>query len=320
MIKLNLNQLTARVLLLFVFGSSFGVAEVSAQTTIPQSSKEPDQQKPVANAQAPAVFLISDRIAQAKATQVKIFPGRSSIIDFRNGETVTYIELANQERIVYHTNAPVESGQARLITTRLVDPLKFEGQTRPPGLGQRASAATNLIVSTTNRAGEHKSYIFDLLPATDNLQVGDRNGVAVVPHSSPGTTSLSTALADNTSASPTVQTSLGLATLADLKRGLKVALDHKYSLASDPIVYQVKECIALAHNGTPLLAAANQLGIPASVIVSLGEMGIADHIRNGNQLPASTRVEHKPGEVVDTNEQTIQPNQYFRKIDGLLTK
>lgn len=317
---IELDKLAARGLLLLIVSCSFGVTEVKAQTTNSQSAKEPDKQKPATMASTPAVFLISDRLAQAKATLVKIFPGRSSVIDFRNEETITYIELANQERIVYHTNAPVESGQARLITVRLVDPLKFEGQTRPPGLGQRASAATNLIVSTTNRAGEHKSYIFDLLPTAGNLQVGDRNGVAVVPHNSPGTTSLSTALADNTSASPTVQTSLGLATLADLRQGLKVALDRKYSLASDPIVYQVKECIALAHNGTPLLAAANQLGIPASVIVSLGEMGIAEHIRNGNQFPASTRVEYKPGEVINTNKQNIQPNQYFRKIDGLLTK
>lgn len=266
----------------------------NAQAVVPQSSMQRTlhEQKPnrsVTTASKKfAVFLISDQQAQAETTSIRIFPGRSSVIDLRNGEVITYIQLANSERIVYHTNAPVESGNARLIALRLSQPYPFNGQTRPPGFGQRSSSATNLIVNTVNKFGYHNSYIFDLIPATGIPGPKDRNGVAIVAQSTLKPLTI-TSISE-----PTVQTNLGQATISDIERGLRVSLDKKYSAPNDPIIFQVKECLALARNGVPLLEAVTRMNIPVSVITSLGQIGIADNIINGVQFRRMNQINNQP--------------------------
>ncbi len=290
----------------------------SAQTVVRQASKQQassiqklsppvpkvregqTQKNRTTKARTATVLSIGDQQAQESTTSIRIFPGRSNIIDFRNGEIITFIRLANQERIVYYSNAPVESRQARLIALNLTDPLPFKGQTRPPGFGRYSSSATNLVVSTINSSGEYKSYIFDLIPATGNPGPGDRNGVAIVPQGSPGTTPSPSA------ANPTIQTNLGSATLSDIKRGLRVSLEKKFSAANDPIIFQVEECLALARNGVPLLEAAKQMRVPVSVITNLGEIGIADYIKSGTRPHLSTSTEQKESQAINTNQKTNQ--------------
>lgn len=154
---MKLPKLGLGLSLPLAIGCTFYHAEVGAQTLV----RKQQAQKPLpTNTRTAAVVPVSDQQAQEQPTTVKIFPGRSSVIDFRNGERMNYIELANQERILYNTDAPLESGRAKLITIRLSEPLPFKGQTRPPGFGRRSSS-TNLIVTTIERSGEQKTYIFD---------------------------------------------------------------------------------------------------------------------------------------------------------------
>lgn len=290
---MKLPKLGLGLSLLLAIGCTFYTAEVSAQTLIrkqqkfsqelnpPLSSPENKQaQKPLpTNTRTGAVVPISDQQAQEQPTTVKIFPGRSSVIDFRNGERINYIELANQERILYNTDAPLESGRAKLITIRLSQPLPFKGQTRPPSFGRRSSS-TNLIVTTIDRSGEQKTYIFDLLPATGIPRSADRNGIAIVPQAT-----FKTGHGQNIEDNSSVQTNLGPASLTDISQGLQISITRRYSASDDPIVFQVEEWLALARNGVPLREAAKQLNIPLSVIVSLGEIGILEHIKNGSELP-----------------------------------
>jgi len=96
----------------------------SAQTVVPQVSKQQasniqklsptvregqNQKNRTAKLRTATVLSIGDQQAQ-ESTSLRIFPGRSNIIDFRNGEISLSFRLANQERIVYY-NAPVESRQ-----------------------------------------------------------------------------------------------------------------------------------------------------------------------------------------------------------------
>lgn len=313
---MNLTKISIGLSLSVTIGYTFSTVPLNAQTIVSEVSRQQElrlpfllaskgkaQKSKTATTQTSAVFFISEEQAHSKVSPVRIFPGRTSIIDFRNHEKITFIRLANQERIVYYTNAPVESGQARLITLNLTAPLPFEGQTRPPGFGQHSSSATNLVVSTINSSGEHNSYIFDLVPATGNPTSSDRNGVAIVPQDSPEITLPSVAQSTASRATSTIQTNLGLATLTDIKRGLRVSLVKKYSDPNDPIIFQVEECLAKARNGVPLLEAAKQMGVPLSVIISLGEIGIADEIRTGNTILPSTLTERTNSGVVKVNQQ-----------------
>lgn len=305
---MKLPKLGLGLSLPLAIGCTFYHAEVGAQTLVrkqqkfsqelipPLSSPEKKQaQKALpTNTRTAAVVPVSDQQAQEQPTTVKIFPGRSSVIDFRNGERMNYIELANQERILYNTDAPLESGRAKLITIRLSEPLPFKGQTRPPGFGQRSS--TNLIVTTIERSGEQKTYIFDLLPATGIPGSADRNGIAIVPQAS-----LKTGHSQNIENNSSVQTNLGPASLTDISKGLQISITRQYSASDDPIVFQVEEWLALARNGVPFREAAKQLNIPLSVIVSLGEIGIFEHIKSGLKLPIQNTSAQKFQKVFKAN-------------------
>jgi hypothetical protein len=58
-----------------------------------------------------------------------------------------------------------------------------------------------------------------------------------------------------------------------------IALEAGYTTAEDPVVFAVREAIALARNGTPLRSAAAQLQLDLAVLTSLGELGIAERLQ-----------------------------------------
>ena len=211
-----------------------------------------------------SVERIPAEMAGRYATPVQIYPGRSSVIDFRTGEVITFIQLSDTSRLIYQTNAPLESGTAHTVVIRPIQPLVFDGATTSP--------VPNLIVSTLNAAGDERTYVFNLVPTRQFPAASDPNGVAIIADAD----WQAELEAQRQAARPRnlILTGLGIATVEDISRGLVVAMDEGYTRASDSIVYDVLEVLAQARNGAPLMDAAEAIGVDLSILVALGEIGI----------------------------------------------
>jgi spore germination protein YaaH len=71
---------------------------------------------PVVQAQTSAYRLIERDIAVNNKIQVKVTPGRATPISFsQTDETISYILLADPSRLVYTTDADLNSGKATTI-------------------------------------------------------------------------------------------------------------------------------------------------------------------------------------------------------------
>ncbi|MEA5495954.1 hypothetical protein VB834_17220 [Limnoraphis robusta Tam1] len=122
---------------------------------------------------------------RAQTTEIVLIPGRQSLIEFRNGETIQYISLADVHQIVFSTDLPIDSGQASVIVLRTIEPLRWSGVVEAPARGtvredypNETVYPTNLVVVTSTPTGEKRTYIFDLkisLSQTPNIS----NGVAI---------------------------------------------------------------------------------------------------------------------------------------------
>jgi hypothetical protein len=243
-------------------------APVSAQ--VPVANGLPAVPIPPASRAIPATSRVSQQRARNYASPVMLYGGRSSVIDFSaTGEVITYIQLSDLSQIVYDTNAPLDSGAARTIVLRPIQPLAIEG-TLP-------AVVPNLVVTTVDGAGESHTYLFDLYHHPDSVpDRSESSGIAIVPAADLRAVQLT----NNSAQRPNVlQTAAGEATLADLERGLAIALEAGYTTAEDPVVFAVREAIALARNGTPLRSAAAQLQLDLAVLTSLGELGIAERLQ-----------------------------------------
>jgi hypothetical protein len=75
--------------------------------------------------------------------QVQVAPGRATPISFsQTDETITYILLADTSRLVHSTDAELETGRAKTVFLRVIQPLRFPGATTTP--------VTNLMVQTVD--------------------------------------------------------------------------------------------------------------------------------------------------------------------------
>lgn len=211
-----------------------------------------------------SVERIPAEIAGRFATPVQIYPGRNSVIDFRTGEVISFIQLSDSSRLIFQTNAPIESGAARTVVIRPIETLIFEGSTTSP--------VPNLVVTTINASGDERTYLFNLVPNRHVPRFSDPNGIAIIADAD----WQAEIDAQRRAAGPTnvIQTGLGVATLQDIARGLRVAIDKKYTRANDPVVYAVLEVLAQTRNGDPLEEAAAMVGVDLSVLVALGEIGL----------------------------------------------
>ncbi len=211
-----------------------------------------------------SVERIPAEIAGRYAIPIQIYPGRNSVIDFRTGEVISFIQLSDSSRLIFQTNAPIESGAARTVVIRPIQPLFFEGATTSP--------IPNLVVTTFNSSGDERTYLFNLVPNRQIPGFSDPNGIAIITDAQ----WQAEIDAQRQAAAPTnvIQTELGLATLQDIARGLRAAIDQGYTRANDPVVYDVLEVLAQTRNGVPLVNAAATVGVNLSILVALGEIGI----------------------------------------------
>jgi hypothetical protein len=214
-----------------------------------------------------SILRIGEAQAYREPTAVSLFPGRSVVIDFRNGEMISFVQVSDPTYVLFQTNAAIESGQAKTIVLRLSDGIRFEHLTQ--------SDRPNLIVTTTLPDGTLHTYSFDL-----NITSGrpnpnrDFNGIAIVPNTETGDGN-------------TIQTSLGTATLDDLSEGLRLSIRRGYTSANDPIVTQIQELLVRSRNGESLLEVARTQQISMRVLSALGEIALAQ--QKPRALPSSER-------------------------------
>jgi hypothetical protein len=197
---------------------------------------------------------------------------------------ITYVQLSDLSRIVYNTNAPIDSGAARTIILRPIQALHIEGT--------YTAAVPNLVVTTVDGAGNTYTYLFDLYRSAEGFpEQSESSGITIAPASEVRATRL-----ENTgTARPNVlSTEAGEATLSDIERGLAISIEANYTPPDDPVVLAVREAIALARNGTPLRNAARQLQLDLAVLTSLGELGIEAGIEEAvEKLPESPPLERQ---------------------------
>jgi hypothetical protein len=95
----------------------------------------------IAAAQTPAYKVVGQDAALATTTNVPVWAGRSTAIDFsQTGEIITYIGIADPSRAVYNTDADITTNQARTVFIRVIEPLRFPGAT--------TTLITNLSIKT----------------------------------------------------------------------------------------------------------------------------------------------------------------------------
>lgn len=145
----------------------------------------------------PTVETVADYIAIAETTEIVLIPGRQSLIEFRNGETIQFISLGDVHQIVFSTDLPIETGQASVIVLKTIEPLRLKGVVETPARGTvredypyETAYPTNLIVVTVNPTGQKRTYTFDLkvsLSPTPN----PATEIAIIPEESTQTQVLS---------------------------------------------------------------------------------------------------------------------------------
>ena len=194
--------------------------------------------------------------ARQEVTPLSVYPGRTAVIDFSStNEVIFSIKLGDSSRTVYTTDVDLATGQAKTIYVESIQPLQFPGAT--------TSGLPNLIVKTLQQStGRQQLYLFNIHHRGNREKPGS-NGVSLVS----GGASRSSGL--------TWRVGNRVATLADIERGLAVALRQGWTAPSDPVVLQVREFLALAYNsGLTLEEAAAKSGVELAIISELAEIGL----------------------------------------------
>ncbi|MDJ0596391.1 MAG: hypothetical protein QNJ72_41520 [Pleurocapsa sp. MO_226.B13] len=196
---------------------------------------------------------IPEDIAQKETIPIKIIPGQTSAINFKNDERVSFLILSDRSKIVYSLNAPTDSGQARSIYLRNIEPLDFPGEI--------TSNQPNLFVVAIDELGRQRQYEF----VVDNTQQHDSK-INIIPEKEKTPKNRANV----------INTELGAATPEDVRIGLKYKLRKGEVSPEDPVALYTSEAIALTLNGQKtLLALAGEFDIPLSVISEFGRTGLA---------------------------------------------
>lgn len=203
-----------------------------------------------------------------QTTEVVIIPGRQSLIEFRNGETIQFISLADVHQIVFSTDLPIASGQASVIVLRSIEPLRLKGVVETPTTGNvrqdypnETIYPTNLVVITSTPTGQKRTYTFDLRISLSPVPRTSTEIAIGSPESSSGQQSL--ILADGRRAS-----------WRDIEWGYAIALRENYTNSRDPVVKKIQSFLDLARQNVPFLEAAQRVGLPFEVVEALAEIGL----------------------------------------------
>lgn len=202
---------------------------------------------PVLPVQAqPSAYQRVDRAqATTRAVPVQVAPGRATAISFsQTEETIAYILLADASRLVYSTDAELETGQAQTVFLRVIAPLHFPGATTAP--------VTNLMIQTVDPRGQQRLYTFDIVHSGNPRYVG----VQIVPAIASAQTS---PLADSLHLTPN-----------HIQMGLRIALRRGYTAIDDLVVAQVQQLLQLTQmENLKVAEAAQSVGIPLDVLAAL---------------------------------------------------
>lgn len=199
-------------------------------------------------AQTLAYQVVDRTRATTSTVQVQVAPGRATPISFsQTDETITYILLADASRLVYSTDAELETGQAKTVFLRVIEPLRFPGATTAP--------VTNLMVQTVDARGQNRLYTFDVVHSSNPRYVGVQILPAIV----------------RSQASSTVG-SLNLTT-DNIQTGLNIAIMRGYTAIDDPVVAKVRQLLHLMQTENMTVSGAiHSVGIPLEVLIELGQL------------------------------------------------
>lgn len=199
-------------------------------------------------AQTSAYQVVDRTRATTSAVQVQVAPGRATSISFsQTDETIAYILLADASRVVYSTDAELETGRAKTVFLRVIQPLRFPGATTTP--------VTNLMLQTVDARGHNRLYTFDIVHSSNPRYVG----VQILPAIARSQTS---PIAGNLNLTPD-----------RIQTGLSIAITRGYTSIDDPVVAQVRRLLQLTQTENMTIAeAAYSVGIPFTVIEELGRL------------------------------------------------
>jgi hypothetical protein len=196
-------------------------------------------------AQTSAYQIVDRNRATTSAVQVQVAPGRATSISFsQTDETIAYILLADASRVVYSTDAELETGRAKTIFLRVIQPLRFPGATTTP--------VTNLMVQTVDARGQNRLYTFDVIHSSNPRYVG----VQILP----------------AIARPQASTAVGNFNLTsdNIRTGLNIAIMRGYTAIDDPVVSKVRQLLEMMRTENMTISeAAQSVGIPLDVLAEL---------------------------------------------------
>ena len=105
---------------------------------------------------AQTLVKVGRNAAINSATDIEVFPGRDSIINYSQaGEVITHISLADPSQVVFHTNSPISGGQATAVFLRPIQELTFPGATR--------AYITNITITTEDKNNVQRLYSFNIV-------------------------------------------------------------------------------------------------------------------------------------------------------------
>ena len=196
-------------------------------------------------AQMSAYQVVDRTRATTSAVQVQVAPGRATSISFsQTDETIAYILLADASRVVYSTDTELETGRAKTIFLRVIQPLRFPGATTTP--------VTNLMVQTVDARGQNQLYTFDIVHSSNPRYVG----VQILP-----------AIARSQASSAVGNLNL---TPDRIQTGLSIAIMRGYTSIDDPIVAKVRQLLELMQTENMTASeAAHSVGVSLDILVSL---------------------------------------------------
>jgi hypothetical protein len=225
---------------------------LSADGIIAQSISPP---APLPPHQTPAYQLIGRDVAAQSAVEVQVAPGRTTTIDFsQTDEAINYVLIADPSRVVYKTNAELESGQAKTLFLRTIQELNFPGTTR--------TQITNLSVQTVDSTGQQRLYNFDIVPVATTSRY---TGVSIV-NAVAGRQTL-------------IVNGNRTATLSDIETGLRIAIQRGYTDRNDPVVVEVQQLLTLVRNDNVTIQnAAVTVDVSLAVILELARIALDERL------------------------------------------
>lgn len=200
-----------------------------------------------AQSRATGYQTVGRDIAVNSAHDILVYPGRASAIDFSStDEALAYVLIADPSKIVFSTDAQLASRLAKTVFLRPIQALNFPGAT--------TATITNISIKTVDSKGKQRLYNFNIVPTNKEPE---HLGIRIAPVTP--------------RMSPTVNLDRGRApTASDVEKGLLIAIQKGYTAANDPVVYSVRQFLALVRNQNLSAAdAAARAGVDLSVIVEL---------------------------------------------------